>query len=214
MAVRSRKRSNKKKTLLRTSVAQENNATYLLAAEELHESSIDLNVGTEAPPVEHLENLMPAKELNHLRKQGLQQLEPINEHENSEDEETMKLESVTKDSGPVSETEVQKLLLSYAFTSGLVQEEDEEDLRGTLTTMSSPSASSVSTYFQAFIEKTKQFFYSLSLYLIEKFQALKNGVYEVFWIIVIYINYWFPNVGNYMRYVNCQYSPGAESSLY
>ncbi|CAI4048713.1 hypothetical protein N7582_004450 [Saccharomyces uvarum] len=216
MAVRNRRKNNKKKTLLGTSVAQENNATYLLVAEEPHENSIDLNIGTEALPVEHLENLMPAKELKHLQKQGLQQLEPINEHESSEDEMTMKLESVTKSSGFVSETEVQELLLSYAFTSGLVQEEveGEEESRRILATMSSPSASSPSAYFQTFIEKTKQFFYSLSLYMIEKFQAFKSGVYEVFWIIVIYINYWFPNVGHYIRYVNCQYSPRAESSLY
>ncbi|CAI4049843.1 hypothetical protein SUVZ_13G2790 [Saccharomyces uvarum] len=211
MAARNRRKSNKKKTLLGTSVAQENNATYLLVAEEPHESGIDPNIATEAPPVEHLENLMPAKELKHLQKQGLQQLEPINEHESSEDEETMKLESVTKSSGFVSETEVQELLLSYAFTSGLVQEDiEEEESRDILTTMSSPTASSFSTYFQAFIEKTKQLFYSLSLYMIEKFQALKSGVYEVFWIIVIYINYWFPNVGHYIRYVNCQYSPRSQ----
>lgn len=176
MAVRNRRKNNKKKTLLGTSVAQENNATYLLVAEEPHENSIDLNIGTEALPVEHLENLMPAKELKHLQKQGLQQLEPINEHESSEDEMTMKLESVTKSSGFVSETEVQELLLSYAFTSGLVQEEveGEEESRRILATMSSPSASSPSAYFQTFIEKTKQFFYSLSLYMIEKFQAFQK----------------------------------------
>lgn len=200
MAARNRRKNNKKKSLLGTSSAQEKNATYVLVAEELHENTIDVNMSTEAPLTEHHENSMPVKEFKHQQK-----LEPIDEHEDGEDELLMKFKSMTKCSGPVTEADVQKLLLSYAFTSASIQddenEEDEGGWRSHPIKSSSPSASSLSAYFQSFVEKCKQVFYKFSLQIGEKLNALQNSLYEVFWIIVIYVNYWFPNVGDYLRYV-------------
>ncbi|QHS75418.1 Ldo45p SPAR_M02630 [Saccharomyces paradoxus] len=200
MAARNRRKNNKKKSLLGTSAAQEKNATYVLVAEELQENTIDVNMGTVAPPTGHHENSMPAKEFKHQQK-----LEPIDEHEDGEDELLMKFKSMTKCSGPVTEADVQKLLLSYAFTSASIQEDENEEDEGEWLRhpikSSSPSASSLSAYFQSFVEKCKQVFYKFSLHIIEKLSALQNSLYEVFWIIVIYVNYWFPNVGDYLRYV-------------
>ena len=210
MAARNRRRNNKKKSLLSKSGVQENDATYLFLAEELHENITDLNMGSEEAPIEARENSIPAKEFKHLQKQALQKLEPIDEHEDGDDEFSLKLKSVTKCSGPITEADVQKLLLSYAFTSGLIQEdenENENESRGQLITTSSSSGSSLSTYFHAFLERCKKFFYNLSLRIIEKYRAVQDSLYEVFWIIIIYLNYWFPDVGHYMRYVNWKFSP-------
>ncbi|EHN00803.1 YMR147W-like protein [Saccharomyces cerevisiae x Saccharomyces kudriavzevii VIN7] len=124
MAARNRRRNNKKKSLLSKSGVQENDATYLFLAEELHENITDLNMGSEEAPIEARENSIPAKEFKHLQKQALQKLEPIDEHEDGDDEFSLKLKSVTKCSGPITEADVQKLLLSYAFTSGLIQEDE------------------------------------------------------------------------------------------
>ncbi|CAI4701096.1 BBL_G0041500.mRNA.1.CDS.1 [Saccharomyces cerevisiae] len=197
MAARNRRKNNKKKSLLVTSAAQEKNATYVLVAEELHKNTIDLNMGTETPLTENHENPIPAKEFKHQQK-----LEPIDEHDDGEDELSIKFKSMTKSSGPITEAEVQKLLLSYAFTSAAIQEdENEKESRQYPIKPPSPSASSLSAYFQSFVEKCKQVFYNFSLQTVEKLNALQNSLYEVFWIIFIYLNYWFPNVGDYVRYV-------------
>ncbi|KAM5425173.1 Outer spore wall protein 5 [Saccharomyces cerevisiae] len=194
MAARNRRKNNKKKSLLVTSAAQEKNATYVLVAEELHKNTIDLNMGTETPLTENHENPIPAKEFKHQQK-----LEPIDEHDDGEDELSIKFKSMTKSSGPITEAEVQKLLLSYAFTSAAIQEdENEKESRHYPIKPPSPSASSLSAYFQSFVEKCKQVFYNFSLQTVEKLNALQNSLYEVFWIIFIYLNYRFPNVGDYV----------------
>ncbi|CAI4035619.1 hypothetical protein SMKI_13G2690 [Saccharomyces mikatae IFO 1815] len=210
MAARNRKRNNKKKTLMGTSAAQENNATYLLVADELHENTTNLNVGAEAPPVEHNENLMPTKEFKHL-----QRLEPINEHGDSEDEISRKIESVTNGTGIITEADVQKLLLSYAITSSLTQENNnEEEERRQTTRAPFPFFFSLPGYFQTFFFKCKQVLYNFGLKLIEKLKVLQNNLYEVFWIVVIYVNYWFPNVGDYVRYVNYKFSQRCNCQFY
>lgn len=119
MAARNRRKNNKKKSLLVTSAAQEKNATYVLVAEELHKNTIDLNMGTETPLTENHENPIPAKEFKHQQK-----LEPIDEHDDGEDELSIKFKSMTKSSGPITEADavMMKLLpcFSHCFCSHIM----------------------------------------------------------------------------------------------
>lgn len=116
-------------------------------------------------------------------KEQIKTLEPINEIPN---EKVKKLADSIK--GPFTESEVQELLLSYTYTSGMVD-------GGCL---SSAVVGKRRAHLNSKIRKMWTF---VALKAVDSMDKLQSKLYEYFWLCAIYLNVWFPKLTSFFRYV-------------
>ncbi|CAR25787.1 hypothetical protein ZYGR_0A03560 [Zygosaccharomyces rouxii] len=116
-------------------------------------------------------------------KEQIKTLEPINEIPN---EKVEKLADSIK--GPFTESEVQELLLSYTYTSGMI------DGGGSGSTV----AGKRGAYLKSQLRKK---WTSVALKAVDSIDKLQSKLYEYFWLGAIYLNVWFPKLTSFVRYV-------------
>ncbi|GAV51786.1 hypothetical protein ZYGR_0AF02570 [Zygosaccharomyces rouxii] len=116
-------------------------------------------------------------------KEQIKTLEPINEIPN---EKVEKLAESIK--GPFTESEVQELLLSYTYTSGMI------DSGG----LSSGVVGKRKAYLKS---QFRKIWTSVALKAVDSIDKLQSKLYEYFWLCAIYLNVWFPKLTSLFRYV-------------
>lgn len=140
-----------------------------------------LNVEASPKPSDGSEG-SAAKPLS-LREQ-IKTLRPINKLPSDEDIE--KIAGSVKES--FTESEVQELLLSYTYTSGMI---DGSGL----------SAAAIDK--RRFLLKSliRKVWVNTALKTLDSVDKLQSKMYEYFWLGAIYLNVWFPKVTSFFRYV-------------
>ncbi|GCE98207.1 hypothetical protein ZYGM_003556 [Zygosaccharomyces mellis] len=116
-------------------------------------------------------------------KEQIKTLGPINEIPN---EKVKKLADSIK--GPFTESEVQELLLSYTYTSGMVD-------GGCL------SSAVVGKRRAQLNSKIRKIWTFVALKAVDSIDKLQSKLYEYFWLCAIYLNVWFPKLTSFFSEV-------------
>lgn len=117
-----------------------------------------------------------------LREQ-IRTLEPINEISSKKFE--LLAESI---SGPFTESEVQELLLSYTYTSGMIDGGSKQN---------SASIANNTAHLRSRIRKK---WTNLALGALDAVDKLQSKLYEYFWLCALYLNMCFPKATTFIRY--------------
>lgn len=149
-------------------------------------SSMQVPLSTETKKVQipaTTSNASMGKPLS-LRDQ-IRTLEPINEIPANKVEKIM--DSV---SGPFTESDVQELLLSYTYTSGMIDNSKKA---------STPKSNTSSL--TSFKKTLRKKWADNVLFAMDKLDKLQAKLFEYFWMLILYLNFWFPKWASFLRYV-------------
>lgn len=118
-------------------------------------------------------------------KEQIKTLEPIKEVP------TEKFEKLADSiRGPFTESEVQELLLSYTYTSGMID-----------GTKSNLGSALFGKHYSHLKTKIRKKWTSLALKSLDSVDKLQSKLYEYFWLCAVYLNVWFPKLTSFFRYV-------------
>lgn len=136
-------------------------------------------------------NSLTFKDQQQQQKQSI--LEPINE--TPEDKLEKLLSSL---SGKLTETDIQEMLLSYTYTSGEIDDKLISNIISNANYRKKKEPNSIKIKFKSVWSHT-------IFTTIDVAERIEEKMFELFWVLIVNLDLWFPKIASVVRYVSIMY---------